>query len=194
MEEIVLEDFDQWIKKAVAPKEEYCVTYSDDGVILGVHPFHEECNLENPLKIDNNIAIDIFNGIESIASYKVDIANQMLIKLNRVDIVKIDDILHRIIDKKWSTIENPDIVVEHNAVEKTLSISMNEKYKDAIWNGDPEITFLITGYNDPNILKYMISLRVDEISKNKKNIDIDIDGKFSVYTRRIFKDYIFETV
>jgi hypothetical protein len=40
----------------------------------------------------------------------------------------------------------------------------------------------------------MISLRVDEISKNKKNIDIDIDGKFSVYTRRIFKDYIFETV
>ena len=45
-----------------------------------------------------------------------------------------------------------------------------------------------------NILKYMISLRVDEISKTKKNIDIDIDGKFSVYTRRIFKDYIFETV
>lgn len=194
MEEIILEDFDQWIKKAVPPKEEYCVTYDNVGNITGVHPFYEDNSFVNPLKIDNNLAVDIFNGSELITSYKVDTFSKTLVKLNKVDIVKMDDILHRIIDKKWSAITDPDVIVKYDTENKQLSFSMNQKYQDAIWNGNPEVEFLITGYNDPNILKYMISLRIDEISKNTKIIDLDIPGKFSVYTRRVFKNYIFETV
>ena len=52
--------------------------------------------------------------------------------------------------------------------------------------------FLITEYNDPNEIYQMFSIKINElIGKNKiiKNLNYDT---FSVYTRRLFKNYVIE--
>jgi hypothetical protein len=54
------------------------------------------------------------------------------------------------------------------------------------------MNFLITDYNDPNVLYEMISVKINELigkSKTFENIDYD---KFSVYTRRLFKNCVIE--
>jgi hypothetical protein len=71
---------------------------------------------------------------------------------------------------------------------------MSSKYsKNIIWDGDTEMIFLVTDYNDPNVLMQMISIRVGDITENTKSFNIELPNKFSVYTRRIFDKYIFET-
>ena len=53
------------------------------------------------------------------------------------------------------------------------------------------MSFLITDYNDPNILYKMVSLTVSDLVEKKKIFkDIELPDRFSVYTRRIFKNYV----
>jgi hypothetical protein len=52
------------------------------------------------------------------------------------------------------------------------------------------MNFFITDYNDPNVLFEIVSVRIkDLVGKSKifKNIEYK---KFSVYTRRLFKNYV----
>ena len=56
------------------------------------------------------------------------------------------------------------------------------------------MSFLITDYNDPNVIFEMFDVKINELVGNYKLIgNIDYD-KFSVYTRRLFKNYVIETV
>jgi len=54
--------------------------------------------------------------------------------------------------------------------------------------------FLVTDYNDPNVLLHMLSIRAGDITENTKLFTLDLPNRFSVYTRRIFDKYIFETI
>ena len=52
--------------------------------------------------------------------------------------------------------------------------------------------FLITDYNDPNLIFQMFSVKLNELVDHNvtiKNIEYD---RFSVYTRRLFKNYLIE--
>ena len=75
---------------------------------------------------------------------------------------------------------------------------MPEKYqpvikRNVLWSGETEMNFLITEYNDPNILFKMISFKVSElVGKTKIFKNITCPERFSIYTRRIFKNYILE--
>jgi hypothetical protein len=61
------------------------------------------------------------------------------------------------------------------------------------WDGETVMNFLITDYNDPNILHKMISLKIsDLIAASKTFRSLDLPETFSVYTRRIFKNYVIE--
>ena len=71
---------------------------------------------------------------------------------------------------------------------------MNSKYNGINWEGDTEMIFLVTEYNDPNLLKSMISLRVGDISGDKVVRKIKLPKRFSVYTRRMFQSYIFQEI
>jgi hypothetical protein len=109
------------------------------------------------------------------------------------NLIKIDDVLHRIIDKKWSNINDPDIIVNYSSDNNLLDFSMSPQYsKNIIWDGDTVMIFLITEYNDPNALIEMISIRVGDITENTKSFQLTLPNKFSVYTRRIFDKYVFE--
>lgn len=193
-----LMDFDEWIQLPQNQNIEYFVTFKEDGSLGGVYPSHAVDHNKPKLKIDNEIAQAIANGIENLFSYKVDIATQTLLKVNKFsthNLIKIDDVLHRIADRKWSTITDPDIVVTHDRNKDALEFSMNERYStNTIWDGDTAMSFLITEYNDPNALLSIISVRAGDITAHAKSFDIKLPARFSIYTRRIFDKYVFETL
>jgi hypothetical protein len=191
-----LMDFDEWISLPANQTIEYYVTFKEDGSLLGVYPSHAIGDVQNKIKIDEDIAIAISNGVENLFSYKVDIPTRTLLKINRFsmhNLIKIDDVLHRIIDKKWSNINDPDIIVNYSSDNNLLNFSMSSRYsKNIVWDGDTVMIFLITEYNDPNALIEMISIRVGDITENTKSFQLTLPNKFSVYTRRIFDKYVFE--
>jgi len=191
-----LMDFDEWISLPANQTIEYYVTFKEDGSLLGVYPSHAIGDVQNKIKIDEDIAIAISTGVENLFSYKVDIPTRTLLKINRFsmhNLIKIDDVLHRIIDKKWSNINDPDIIVNYTSDNNLLDFSMSSRYsKNIVWDGDTAMIFLITEYNDPNALIEMISIRVGDITENTKSFQLTLPNKFSVYTRRIFDKYVFE--
>ena len=192
-----LMDFDEWIRLPVNQAVEYYATFKDDGSLIGVYPSHTVDNVQNKIKIDDDIATAITSGVENLFSYKVDVPTRKLLKINKFsmhNLIKIDDVLHRIIDKKWSNIDDPDITVDCT-ISGTLTFSMNSRYaNNIIWDGDTVMIFLITEYNDPNALIEMISIRAGDITENAKSFQILLPKKFSIYTRRIFDKYVLETV
>ena len=193
-----LMDFDEWIKLPVNQTVEYYATFKDDGVLIGVYPSHAVLDITNKIKIDEEIATAVSTGVENLFSYRVDVPTKKLVKLNKFSthsLIKIDDILHRIIDKKWSNMQDPDITILHDTKNSTLIFSMSNKYSNnIIWDGATEMIFLVTDYNDPNVLLHMLSIRAGDITENTKLFTLDLPNRFSVYTRRIFDKYIFETI
>jgi len=191
-----LMDFDEWIRLPVNQTIEYYVTFKDDGSLIGVYPSHAVNDVRNKIKIDEDIATAIASGVENLFSYKVDVPTQKLLKINKFsmhNLIKIDDVLHRIIDKKWSNIDSPDITVQYDTSTSMLNFSMDQKYSNnIIWDGDTVMIFLITEYNDPNSLLEMINIRAGDITENTKSFNVELPKKFSIYTRRIFDKYVFE--
>jgi hypothetical protein len=119
-------------------------------------------------------------------------------------IFKIDDVMHRIISKEYSKEQKPDVYLSYSSKNKTLKIQLSEELggtkkiklsmnrRAIIWNGDTEMKFFITDYNDPNLIFEMFSVKINElVGKTKIINNIDYD-KFSVYTRRLFKNYVIE--
>jgi hypothetical protein len=91
--------------------------------------------------------------------------------------------------------QDPDITISHDTKNSTLIFSMSNKYSNnIIWDGATEMIFLVTDYNDPNVLLHMLSIRAGDITENTKLFTLDLPNRFSVYTRRIFDKYIFETI
>lgn len=192
-----LMDFDKWIEIQQNNVIEYYAVYNEDGQVTSVGPFHSVEHHKNKIKIDDDIALAIFDGRENLFSYRVDVRTQILSKLNNFathTLTKIDDVLHRIVDRKWSKIVDPDILIMYDSDKSELTFSMNKKHKKNIWEGDTEMNFLITDYNDPNILLKLITFKVGDIAVNDKFFSIDIDDKFSVYTRRLFDQYVIDTL
>lgn len=191
-----LMDFDKWLELQHSTELEYFAIYDSDGGIKSVGPSHA-ITADNKIKIDDDIALAILEGRESVFSYRVDIPTKLLMKRNSFSmhtLTKIDDVLHRIIEKQWSKIAEPDISILHDTKNSQLRFSMNSKYKTSIWEGETEMNFLITDYNDPNILFQMITFRVGDIASNDVVYPIELRNKFSVYTRRIFDQYVIDTL
>ena len=192
-----LMDFDEWIKLPSNQVEYFAKFNQENGSLLGIYPSHAAQDIVNKIQIDEDVAAQIASGKENLFSYQVDLPTKKLVKISKFSthsLIKIDDVLHRVIDKKWSKIIDPDVVISYSKENKSLTFSMNNKYsKNIIWDGETEMIFLVTDYNDPNVLMQMISIRAGDITENTKSFHIELPEKFSVYTRRILDKYIFET-
>jgi hypothetical protein len=125
----------------------------------------------------------------------VDVISGRVIKVNLASITgltKIDDVLHRVVDKKWSKISKPDISIEYTRADALLTFKINPLLKTIEWQGDQDMIFLITEYNDPNVLQEMINFNVNELVKYPQRFTLTLPKKFSIYTRRIFDKYTYE--
>jgi hypothetical protein len=189
-----LMDFDQWVELQKNLEIRYYAGYNDEGMILGVGPEQGIMHHPSRIEIDAEVAVAILDGKENMFSYRVDIPSKTLIKINKFithSVVKIDDVLHRVVDKQWSDITDPDITISQS--DRLLNFALNEKHKKLIWEGETEMIFLLTEYNDPNILLSMINVRVSDLIDSNKEYTVDhLPTKFSIYTRRIFDKYIYE--
>jgi hypothetical protein len=196
-EKLDLPLFDEWIKTLEAPEETYFFEFDNDGNVIALHPGQTVSGIKNKIQVDNSIALAIYESGETLRHYKVDIVSGRVIKVNLSNITglhKIDNVLHRVIDKRWSNITKPDIAIEYDKEELLLTFKINPLLKTVEWQGDQDMVFLITEYNDPNILQEMISFNVNDLVKYPQRIKVDLPKKFSIYTRRIFDKYTYEDI
>lgn len=190
-----LMDFDEWIQIQESTPTEYYAIFNDTGAVISVLPHKGNIDLSDKIKIEEEDAQSILTGRESLFSYRVDLPTRKFYKLSKFathNLTKIDDVLHRIIDKQWSDIQHPDVLIQYIQQDSELIFSIDPKHTKFIWSGETEMIFLITGYNDPNILLQMISLRIGDLIEKPKHVKIGSLDKFSIYTRRIFDNYVME--
>ena len=194
-EKLDLAPFDEWIKTLEVPEDTYFFEFDADGNVIALHPGPAVDHIKNKIQVDLDIALAIYEQGETLRHYKVDVTSGRVIKVNLANITgltKIDNVLHRVVDKKWSKISKPDVSIEYNKAEALLTFKINPLLKTIEWQGDQDMVFLITEYNDPNVLQEMISFNVNELVKYPQRINIDLPNKFSIYTRRLFDNYTFE--
>jgi hypothetical protein len=194
-EKLDLAPFDEWIKTLEVPEETYFFEFDLDGNVIALHPGPEVDHIKNKIQVDLDVALGIYDRGETLRHYKVDVISGRVIKVNLASITgltKIDDVLHRVIDKKWSKISKPDVSIEYARAEALLTFKINPLLKTIEWQGDQDMVFLITEYNDPNVLQEMISFNVNELVKYPQRFTVTLPEKFSIYTRRIFDKYTYE--
>ena len=194
-EKLDLAPFDEWIKTLEIPEETYFFEFDLNGNVIALHPGPAVDHIKNKIQVDLDVALGIYDRGETLRHYKVDIISGRVIKVNLASITgltKIDDVLHRVIDKKWSKISKPDVSIEYDRADALLTFKINPLLKTIEWQGDQDMVFLITEYNDPNVLQEMISFNVNELVKYPQRFTLTLPEKFSIYTRRIFDKYTYE--
>lgn len=207
MEEII--DLEKILSELNFPKLTYVAIFNPDTrEVISVGPSYTFPDVENKVDIDQTTAELIIEGKIRLHSCFIDMRENKLEIAEVKSMFKIDDVLHRIVEAQWSDIERPDVFIAYDRKKKTLKIQLTEEFygtkkvpkkyhpiakRKVIWGGDTEMNFLITEYNDPNILYKMISLTVSELVGKTKTInDLDLPDRYSIYTRRVFKNYIIE--
>lgn len=196
-------DFDQWYLDWKPSVVEYVAVFDPQtGAVLSVGPSHAFNNEKYKVPIDKETAESIISAEIKIDSCVININSNTLEVAEIRSVFKIDNVLHRIISVEYADEINPDIYITYNSKNKSLKIELSTEFggtkvpvvpvkeRRIVWDGDTEMNFFITDYNDPNVLFEIISVRIkDLVGKAKifKNIEYK---KFSVYTRRLFKNYV----
>jgi len=201
MEKIL--DFDQWYLNWKPPVIEYVAVFNpESGAVLSVGPSHAFVDEKYKVPIDNETAESIISAEIKIDSCVIDINSNKLEVAEIKSVFKIDNVLHRIISIEYTDQKNSDIYLTYNLKNKSLKIELSTEFggtkvpvvpvkeRRIVWDGDTEMNFFVTDYNDPNVLFETISVKIKDLigeSKIFKNINYK---KFSVYTRRLFKNYV----
>lgn len=202
--------FDEWLSNYVPRDPVYYAEYDPEtGSVIGIYPDHSAPDTENKIEIDSQLVTDIFDGKINLSSCVVNKYDSVIEIAEVKSLTKIDDVLHRIVDKKYTEVEDPDVFVTYHRASKKLVFELSEKFKGnrpveekylpvksrkIHWDGDTLMNFLITDYNDPNNLKHMFSFKISDLIGKSMSYEVDLDKRFSVYTRRLLKKYIFEEV
>ena len=207
--EAALKDFEDWAATLISTKIEYYAIFDPaNGKVIGIYPDHAAKDIQHKILINDTIAESVFEGKTTLNSYVVDLTSANVEFIETETLIKIDDVLHKVIDSKQqlSQIDN-DIFLIYNRTGLSITIELTKIYdgtrnsggvlspKKVHWSGETELLFFLTEYNDPNYLIYSIPVRLNELIKQQKIVDnIVLPEKFSVYTRRLFKNYIVEEI
>ena len=198
-----LMDFDQWIQNYKIPPIEFVAVFDPATMaVTSVGPSHAFTDQKHKITIDQELAESIIKSEIKISNCVVDINSNTIEVAEIQNMYKIDDILHRIISSKYSDIEKPDIYLTHSKKNKTLKIELGKEFggtkhpkipyrqRNIIWDGDTVMDFYITEYNDPNLTLETVSVKINELVGKSKIIENISYENFSVYTRRLFKNYV----
>lgn len=193
--ETALIDFEQWVKTLPVQQISYWAVFDPaSGEITGIYPDHSCPTTNSKISIDDDTAQSILEGRTSLNSYVVDVDSGSVEIIETKSLIKIDDVLHRVIDQRWSSSMDFDVMLSADLTNNKLTISLAEKFylsRKILWDGSTEMLFLITDYNDPNALHDTVSVTIDQLHDAKAIVySVDFPREFSVYTRRIFKTYI----
>jgi hypothetical protein len=180
----------------------------ETGKVVSIGPRLIDINNDDEIEIDREMFDDIFSGKINLHHCFIDLYdNKIQVKYNQT-LRKIDDVLHRVIEKQFIKIEDPEIFVTYNTSSKKLTVELTERFfgskkieniknlrkQRVLWSGDTDMDFYITEYNDPHFVFEKISVKLSELEGKQFEIDVNIDKKFSIFTRRLFKNYILEII
>jgi hypothetical protein len=172
--------------------------------VISVGPDHAFADQKYIVQISQEIAESIITAEIQIHNCRIDVESGQLAIVEKKTLNKLDDMLHRIPDIKYLEESKSDVHLTYSSKSKYLKIQLSteyggtKKYKGSdgkrkfIWDGNTDMDFLITDYNDPNLIFQMFSVKISDLVGHNvtiKNIDY---GRFSVYTRRLFKNYVIE--
>ena len=200
-----IEDFEKWIAEYRPAPTVYVAVFDPiTGKVISIGPEFAFPKEINKVVVDSNLAESIINAEIQIENCMIDISSGNLEIAELKTLIKLDDVLHRIISTEYSSVTKPDVYLTYAKRTKTLKIQLSqelggtkkskteEKRRNFVWDGSTEMNFLITAYNDPNILYQTHVITINDLigkTVTIKNIDFD---HFSVYTRRLFKNYVIE--
>jgi hypothetical protein len=180
----------------------------DTGKVISVGPRLSDHIANDEIEIDKEIFDDIFSGKINLHLCFIDFYdNKLQIKYNQV-LRKIDDVLHRVIEKQFVDMEDPEIYLTYNRLSKKLTVELTERFygskktknsknikkQKVIWAGDTDMNFYVTEYNDPHFVFEKFSVKLLELENKRVEINVNVDKKFSIFTRRLFKNYILEII
>ena len=190
-------DFDVWFEQFQLPDTEYMALYDPTtGQIISIGPSHAFVNDTNKIVVDKETAELVIEGKISLTSCFVDMQNETIEIAEIKSVFKIDDVLHRIVGAEYAEFEKPDLVLTFDKAAQSLTFNLSEDFggkRKVLWDGETVMNFLITDYNDPNILYNMLSLKVSDLVGKTVTVDnLEVPNKFSIYTRRLFKNYVIE--
>ena len=211
-EKLILPDFDEWLAEQVFEKTKYNAAFdADSGKLLAVGPvtsINKE-KYDNLISIGSDIAEDIISGEISIHKCFVDASQGELEIIEKKSLFTIDDVLHRIIEKKWSDIEKPDVYIIYDKAKGKIVVKLSEDLggthkldkkfhpitqRKIFFDGKTELDFTITAYNDPHIVYDNLSVSINDLIGQSKTFDVDYNEYVSIYTKRLFKNYMVEEV
>lgn len=200
-----VEDFDKWLSEYTPASVKYVAVYDQlTGVVKSVGPDYAFTNEEHVIEIDTETALAILTAEIQIHHCQIDIHSGNLEIAEIKTLNKLDDVLHRIHLIQYADIVKPDIYLTYTAKNQMLKVQLStefggtKKYKDAnkqrkfVWDGSTVMDFLITEYNDPNLIYKMFSVKINDLVGKTVSIKNISYNNFSVYTRRLFKNYVIE--
>lgn len=189
MEEVM--DFDQWILEHKIEITYWAVYDPETGKVNGIYPNESADEFKYKIKIDPEMGEAIGAGKISLTNCYIDLESDSLEIAEVKSLLKIDDVLHRIPDSCYQNIENPELIIKFNKDCLRFELSDKAKGKKRIhYSGDTIMNFYITEYNDPNLLVEKVTIQIDDLVRDAKIYNLILPAKFSIYTRRIFKNYL----
>lgn len=198
-------DFDEWLKNFKPNPVKYFAMFDPaNGSILGVYPSTALPDSNTLVEVDDETAGLIHEGKIQLQNCFIDLDSGKFEIAELKVLNKIDDLLHRIVEKKWSSIDKEDIYIKYLSTSKSLRFELTDRLggskktgsqskRKLHWDGSTTMSFLVTDYNDPNIVYDIIRFKIDDIVGKSKTYKLgNIPDKFSLYTKRIFPNYVIE--
>jgi len=201
-----LPDFDEWLANYKPPVIKYLAGYDpESGQVRSIGPDYS-INDKHVIEVETDLAEKIISGEIKLNKCFIDTTSGQMEITEVKNLHKIDDILHRVIDVKWADIEKPDIFVTADTKNKTLTVELSEEYggtrklnedvvkRKIFWDGETNVNFLITSYNDPHIIFDSLDTKLNTLTDSIVFKNVKFPEDFSVYTRRLFKNYVLEVL
>lgn len=188
----------------VEENNKFCASFDPEtGKVLSVGPaicFKDE---KNKIDLDKETAEDILLAKIQISNCFVDIESGNFEIVETKSIIKIDDVLHRVPLIEYADDTDKDLFIVCEKDKNRIYFELSEnvggtrktnqiKKRNIHWNDDTVMHFYLTKYNDPHWIYDHFSFSFSELYKNKKIYNIDLPSKFSIFTRRILKNYVIE--
>lgn len=210
MEELELPDFDEWIKTFKVPETNYLAAFNETGQLTKVGPDHIFSDDENCVELSKEMAEEIISGRVLISKCYVDVKTGGVEIAQVEKLHKIDDMLHRIVEKQWTEVTVPDVYITYNKDQQQMVFELTESLggthvlpdefqpvpkRKMVWDGETTLKFMLTNYNDPHIIHNVVEVKLHDLVENAYVLNnVSLPTGFSVYTRRLLKDYVLEIV
>jgi hypothetical protein len=189
----------------IPPVNYVAVFDKETGAVISIGPEESFLEIENKISVDKEFFLDVVECRVNIHNCFIDFYDLKLEVKEIKNLFKIDDVLHRIPESKFVDFVDSDIYATYNTEYNKLIIELTERFhgtrplietavkkQKTIWNGDTQLNFFITEYNDPHKLIKAVSINLDDLLERPFNLDLHLPEKFSIFTRRLFKKYIME--